>query len=81
MGPLAMQIGDSDITAAGTRLAAIMAVVAHFNAIGEGLATASDRRAPTLEKTDGGLAWPVLSGLAPARPQIGGRGSESAIPR
>ncbi|MEO8716238.1 MAG: UPF0149 family protein [Acetobacteraceae bacterium] len=45
-------------TAAGTTLAAITAVVAHFNAISEGLSTAPGKHAPIFEKTDDGLALP-----------------------
>ena len=44
--------------AQGTMLAAIEAIVARFNAIGETLATAPARYAPILEKTGDGLAHP-----------------------
>lgn len=42
--------------ARGTMLAAIEAIVARFNAIGESLATAPGRCAPIFEKTEDGLA-------------------------
>ena len=45
-------------TAAGTTLAAITAIIARFNAISEGLATAPNRHRPIFEKTDDGLALP-----------------------
>lgn len=45
-------------TATGTVLAAIMAIVARFNAISEGLSLAPNKHAPLFEKTDDGLALP-----------------------
>lgn len=45
-------------TAAGTTLAAIMAIAARFNAISEGLSTAPGKHAPIFEKTDDGMALP-----------------------
>ena len=46
-------------TAAGATMAAISAIVARFNAIGEGLSLAPNKHAPLFEKTDDGLALPV----------------------
>lgn len=45
-------------TATGAVLAAIMAIVARFNAISEGLSLAPNKHAPLFEKTDDGLALP-----------------------
>ena len=45
-------------TAAGKTLAAITAIVARFNVISEGLATAPARHGPIFEKTDDGMALP-----------------------
>ena len=45
-------------TAAGAVLAAITAIVARFNAIGEGLSIAPKQHAPLFEKTDEGLVLP-----------------------
>ena len=45
-------------TAAGATMAAISAIVARFNAIGEGLSLAPNKHAPLFEKTDDGLALP-----------------------
>jgi uncharacterized protein len=51
-----------------TQMAAIMAVVARFNAVGEGLATAPERYAPIFERTDDGtvLAGPWCMGFLAA---------------
>jgi uncharacterized protein len=48
--------------------AAIMAIVAHFNAINEGLATAPEQYAPIFERTDDGtvLAGPLVMGFLAA---------------
>lgn len=50
------------------KAAAIMAIVAHFNAISEGLATAPERYAPIFERTDDGtvLAGPWCMGFLTA---------------
>ena len=45
-------------TAAGATTAAITTIVAHFNAISEGLSLAPNKHAPLFEKTDDGLALP-----------------------
>ena len=45
-------------TAAGKTLAAMTAIVARFNVVSDGLATAPKRHAPIFEKTDDGLALP-----------------------
>jgi uncharacterized protein len=51
-----------------TQVAAIMGVVARFNAVSEGLATALERYAPIFERTDDGtvLAQPWCMGLLAA---------------
>jgi uncharacterized protein len=55
-------------TAQGKRLAAIMAIVGRFNAIGEILATAPSKYAPIFQRTDDGevFAGPWCIGFAAA---------------
>jgi uncharacterized protein len=59
---------DNIGTAGTTQAAALMGVAARFNAISEGLATAPERYAPILERTDDGtvLAGPWCMGFLAA---------------